>query len=82
MPVYEYSCGKCKHEFEELILGSEQPECPKCGSEKLSKLVSSFDVSDSRRDYTPPCAGMNPNPSPEDCGSCGAQGGPGPCSMN
>ena len=40
MPIYEYTCEKCGHEFETLLRGSEQPECPKCGSKKLNKILS------------------------------------------
>lgn len=42
MPIYEFSCLKCGHEFEELLpLNSSNPECPKCKSE-TEKLVSHF----------------------------------------
>ena len=42
MPIFEYQCDKCEHEFELLILGSTQPECPACGSgsDRLTKLFS------------------------------------------
>lgn len=40
MPTYEYSCKKCKHEFEELVFDNEKIKCPKCGSVRLNKLFS------------------------------------------
>ncbi|MFN0019816.1 MAG: FmdB family zinc ribbon protein [Pirellulaceae bacterium] len=40
MPLYEYACKKCDKEFELLIRGSEQPECPTCHTTKLEKLLS------------------------------------------
>ena len=40
MPIYEYSCKKCGHDFEELVFGEQTPECPKCGSAETAKLLS------------------------------------------
>jgi putative FmdB family regulatory protein len=40
MPIYEYKCGNCAHEFELLVRGSLTPKCEKCGSEKLERLLS------------------------------------------
>ncbi len=40
MPIYEYSCDSCGHEFEELVRGDEQPACPKCGKKKLQRQMS------------------------------------------
>ena len=40
MPLYEYTCRKCRSDFELLIRGQETPECPKCGSQKLEKHLS------------------------------------------
>ena len=42
MPIFEYLCEKCNHEFEELILSSEDspPQCPQCHSKKVEKLMS------------------------------------------
>ena len=39
MPVFEYICSKCLHEFEVFVDGKEPKKCPKCGA-KISKLVS------------------------------------------
>ena len=40
MPLYEYVCQDCESQAELLVQGSQQPECPKCGSAKLTKLLS------------------------------------------
>ncbi len=40
MPIYEYSCEACGHEFETLVLGKESPECPSCESQDLERLLS------------------------------------------
>ncbi|QTA92679.1 FmdB family zinc ribbon protein [Desulfonema magnum] len=40
MPIYEYHCDKCNHNFECLVLGSDQPECPSCNSKEVNKLIS------------------------------------------
>ena len=40
MPIFDFCCCKCGHEFEELVMGSAQPVCPKCGSKKLRKQPS------------------------------------------
>lgn len=42
MPIYEYICEECKHEFEYYVISSnqEEPICPKCYSKKVEKLIS------------------------------------------
>jgi putative FmdB family regulatory protein len=41
MPIYEYTCTQCAHQFEEIILGREaKVPCPQCGSEQTQKLMS------------------------------------------
>jgi len=40
MPLYEYVCDRCAAEFEALVRGHQQPECPKCGGDQLQKLMS------------------------------------------
>ena len=45
MPIYEYKCNACQAEFEELVSGqNDLPPCPKCGSDKVSKLMSACAV--------------------------------------
>jgi len=46
MPIFEYQCRKCQHEFETLVLPTlPVPECPSCKSQDLEKLISGFAVS-------------------------------------
>ena len=42
MPIYEYLCEKCGHQFDELQKISDKPlkKCPECGRNSLTKLVS------------------------------------------
>jgi putative FmdB family regulatory protein len=46
MPLYEYQCRKCAHEFEVLVRpGDPAPTCSSCGGEDLEKLLSHTAVS-------------------------------------
>jgi len=42
MPIYEYLCEKCGHEFEREQRITEDPvkTCPKCGARKVRRLIS------------------------------------------
>jgi len=42
MPLYEYRCDACGHEFEALQKISDEPlvHCPACDEASLKKLVS------------------------------------------
>ena len=42
MPIYEYACVSCEHQFETIQRISEDPllDCPECGKPDLKKLVS------------------------------------------
>lgn len=44
MPIFEYRCKACEHEFEALVLPhtAAEPECPECHSKDLEKLLSAF----------------------------------------
>ncbi|HEY7334045.1 MAG TPA: zinc ribbon domain-containing protein [Bryobacteraceae bacterium] len=45
MPIYEYLCHGCRHQFECLLLGSSaRAKCPNCESEDLEQLISSCAV--------------------------------------
>ena len=42
MPIYEYKCPSCGHQFEELVrLNSAAPLCPRCDASDSEKLISS-----------------------------------------
>ena len=40
MPIYEYRCESCRHEFEALVRSGDAPACEKCGGVKLEKRFS------------------------------------------
>jgi putative FmdB family regulatory protein len=42
MPIYEYACTGCGHQFEEWQKISDSPvrKCPNCGKRKVERLVS------------------------------------------
>lgn len=46
MPVFEYKCRQCGHQFEYLMLhSSPAPECPACQAQDLDQQVSLCAVS-------------------------------------
>ena len=46
MPIYEYECRGCGHQFEYLVLpSSPSPTCPECRQEDLKKMISLCAVS-------------------------------------
>ena len=46
MPIFEFKCLKCDQRFETLVRAtdSEPPQCSKCQSNDLEKLITSFKV--------------------------------------
>jgi putative FmdB family regulatory protein len=46
MPIYEYECRSCGHQFEFLVLpSSPKAACPSCKSKSLQQQISTFAVS-------------------------------------
>jgi putative FmdB family regulatory protein len=47
MPIYEYLCADCSGEFEELVsvTAGDAVRCPDCGSDTVTRLLSSFATS-------------------------------------
>jgi len=49
MPLFDYRCRSCSHEFETLIrpasYGDPPPSCPECGALEPERLLSTFAVS-------------------------------------
>ena len=45
MPLFEYRCSDCGRKSEELVLAGDtaaEPECPACGSPRMTRLLSTF----------------------------------------
>ena len=40
MPIYEYICKSCKHQFEALVRGDKKPACAACGGAELERVFS------------------------------------------
>jgi putative FmdB family regulatory protein len=74
MPLYEYACQSCDHEFEALVRTGDAPQCPECSGTDLQRRLSVFaaHTQGSAGDAEPIGA----------CGRCGDPRGPGACSMN
>ena len=67
MPIREYHCTDCGHDFEVLEGPSSQAtECEVCGAEKLERLLSVFAARVSQ-------GGGTVDPSPT-CGHCAETG--------
>jgi putative FmdB family regulatory protein len=45
VPLYDFQCRTCGHEFERLVRHDAVGPCPSCGGEALERLLSSFAVS-------------------------------------
>ena len=69
MPIHEYACRDCSHEFETLVRGAEKPSCASCGGTNLDKKLSVF-------------ATQGESAEPAACGTCGDPRGPGACRLN
>lgn len=74
MPIYEYACRQCGHEFEKLVRNGTVPDCPSCHSTELEKKLSVFSAHGSNGGAGHVHAGP--------CGTCGHPDGPGACRLN
>ena len=72
MPIHEYACRACSHEFEALVRAADTPACASCGSTDLEKKLSVFAAHGSGS------AGV----AAPACGTCGDPRGPGACKLN
>lgn len=54
MPIYEYACRACGHDFEEWVRKEAMSApCPACGSEDVGRRLSTPQVhSEGRRDLS------------------------------
>jgi putative FmdB family regulatory protein len=73
MPIFEYICKGCDHQFEALVYGEAKAKCPKCHGQKLAPQLSVFAVSAKASSSTGSSTGA--------CGSCGDPRGPGACTL-
>jgi len=73
MPIFEYTCATCRTDFDALVFGEAQPECPSCHGKELKKKLSLFSVG-TRGESRPVRETVGP------CGTCGDPRGPGSCS--
>ena len=71
MPIFEYICKDCLHEFEALVFGKDKAECPKCHSKKLEPQLSVFAAGKSTSSDAMTGGA---------CAGCGDPRGPGACS--
>jgi putative FmdB family regulatory protein len=74
MPMYEYRCRKCGHEFAELVRHEREADtqaCPSCGAARAERKISTFAAHAAAAPAGLPRAG---------CGRCGDPNGP--CSTN
>ena len=50
MPIFDFKCRGCGHEFEGLVLPARMPPaCPACKGADLERLISNFAVSSEER---------------------------------
>jgi putative FmdB family regulatory protein len=44
VPLYEYRCANCEHQFESLVPAgrADQATCPACGTGEVRRLLSLF----------------------------------------
>ncbi len=66
MPIYEYQCKGCGHQFEALVFGKECPACPDCNSNKVCKLMSACGF------VSKGAGGQTVSASTSSCGGCKA----------
>jgi len=74
MPIFEYICQECHHQFEALVFGKQRAKCPKCDATKLDPQLSVFAVSAKGSSSGAVSSGGA-------CGSCGDPRGAGACSL-
>jgi putative FmdB family regulatory protein len=76
MPLFEYECRSCHHQFELLVREQTVLACPSCHTDELEKQLSVFAVGGDG----PPLGARGAAVAP--CGACGDPRGPGACSTN
>ena len=81
MPMYEYACAKCGHQFEKLVKSISQRdasiECPKCTSTETARKLSVFAAVGTEAGSSSSSSGGHVH-----SGMCGCGKRPGSCGMN
>jgi len=73
MPIFEYLCKDCGKQFEALLIGSQEAECPGCKGKKLEQQLSTFSVRANNASASRPAT---------PCGMPGGSCGGGGCQFN
>ena len=75
MPIYEYHCKKCGHDFEKLVPRAGTPvECEKCQSDDVEKLFSVFGTTATSQTASAGCPAAESCPAAAASGGCGCHG--------
>ncbi len=75
MPMYEFLCPRCGHEFEDLVRNArEKVECPSCGHGKVERLLSrvAFSVGGKFTASAGSSDCSSCSSSPSSCSGCGS----------
>lgn len=67
MPLFEYRCGRCNHQFEALVRNETWPECPQCHAPQPEKLLSTVSARASGARSLPVASACPPGAAPP-CG--------------
>jgi putative FmdB family regulatory protein len=68
MPIFEYVCKGCGKQFEAIVLGSKEAECPQCSGRELEQQLSKFAA------HSHSSSGSGSMPCGAPAGSCGNGG--------
>lgn len=53
MPIFDYKCRECGHQFEKMVRNNEKASCPSCSATELEQLLSVPGISTQKsRDHT------------------------------
>ncbi|MFP4281832.1 MAG: FmdB family zinc ribbon protein [Opitutales bacterium] len=80
MPLYEFQCEACDHEFEVLTRAGQAPACPACDATALRKKWSTFAAQGGENTPSAPDPGHRQSHG-AGCGCCGGAA-PGACGLN
>ncbi|HUE15407.1 MAG TPA: zinc ribbon domain-containing protein [Planctomycetaceae bacterium] len=67
MPLFEYRCTRCHHQFEALVRDSASPDCPQCHAKRPERLLSTVSARVSGVRSLPVSPGCPPSDAPP-CG--------------